>query len=551
MTDWVLMLSVGPVQGFIQESRRLSDLWASSHLLSELVRVAARAAGGRTVYPADLGLAALPNKVVCVVENPQRAAEQARHAVQGRWEQSCRQALSRLGDVDEQFRAIWDRQIGDFVEYQWAAVRGPDYATAFAQAASALQARKRTRLFVQRREAGPKDSLTGTREALRTAHTTAHQYWAMQAGRQRAAGRLKPGELLDAIGSVKRFALDQTFPSVSTVATASFLARAERARSLPRLTQLLDQAGVCRVDTGCSGFPYDGEFLYPETYQPERLRENYGIAPQPEALPILDDLYGEVGARPNPYYAVAFMDGDAMGDRLAECLSEDEHAELSRRLGWHAIQSRDHLRRSGATPVYVGGDDLLVLLPAAGCLGELQAVARNFTHVFSDWPHSAGKFTASAGVAIVHHRSPLDAALATARAAQRDAKRLPGKNSLVVRIMKRSGDALAVSTRWGAGLDTLNRLIEMLNGGRLSTRMCYELSSEARLDLNLQTSASLLRRLLTRHAAPGHEPEARAIHGQLLTWAEDLAGLSGSGGIEALSRWALAAVFLSEGRSLE
>ncbi len=50
----LLDISIGPVQGFVAQSRRTRDLWGSSYLLSFLSAHAmrgARKAGGRIVRP--------------------------------------------------------------------------------------------------------------------------------------------------------------------------------------------------------------------------------------------------------------------------------------------------------------------------------------------------------------------------------------------------------------------------------------------------------------------------------------------------------------------
>ena len=41
MNQFVLMLSVGPVQGFISAARRSRDLWSGSWLLSEMAKASA------------------------------------------------------------------------------------------------------------------------------------------------------------------------------------------------------------------------------------------------------------------------------------------------------------------------------------------------------------------------------------------------------------------------------------------------------------------------------------------------------------------------------
>jgi CRISPR-associated protein Cmr2 len=42
MTDYLLALSIGPVQNFIAAARRTRDLWFGSHVLSEISKAAAR-----------------------------------------------------------------------------------------------------------------------------------------------------------------------------------------------------------------------------------------------------------------------------------------------------------------------------------------------------------------------------------------------------------------------------------------------------------------------------------------------------------------------------
>lgn len=42
MTQYVLTLSIGPVQEFIASARRSRDLWSGSWLLSEMAKAAAK-----------------------------------------------------------------------------------------------------------------------------------------------------------------------------------------------------------------------------------------------------------------------------------------------------------------------------------------------------------------------------------------------------------------------------------------------------------------------------------------------------------------------------
>ena len=54
MTQYVLTLSIGPVQEFIASARRSRDLWSGSWLLSEMAKAAAKSlfeAGAQMVFP--------------------------------------------------------------------------------------------------------------------------------------------------------------------------------------------------------------------------------------------------------------------------------------------------------------------------------------------------------------------------------------------------------------------------------------------------------------------------------------------------------------------
>ena len=84
---WVLMLAIGPVQGFIAAARRTRDLWYGSTLLSAVATTAARrlqsSYGAELVFPAGLRspetgelsqVAAASNKVVALVHHADMAA---------------------------------------------------------------------------------------------------------------------------------------------------------------------------------------------------------------------------------------------------------------------------------------------------------------------------------------------------------------------------------------------------------------------------------------------------------------------------------------------
>ena len=141
-----LDVSVGPVQGFVAQSRRTRDLWGSSYLLSFLSAHAihgAREAGGRIVQPVihddplyrwvagdrtgdPPRVGSVPNHFVAEVDGDAAAAARAGvHALEAAWKQVCAAVWSRFLDhasaAGRGTDRIWQRQTRGFWEVTWSA----------------------------------------------------------------------------------------------------------------------------------------------------------------------------------------------------------------------------------------------------------------------------------------------------------------------------------------------------------------------------------------------------------------------------------------------
>ena len=141
-----LDFSIGPVQGFVAQSRRTRDLWGSSYLLSYLAAHAMRGAeeegctiiqplvGGDPLYCWVKGrregeaprIGTVPNHFVVEVEGGASVvAEAGIRALEAAWMRVCRAIWeSFVADACSQgsgTEAIWERQIGAFWEVTWTA----------------------------------------------------------------------------------------------------------------------------------------------------------------------------------------------------------------------------------------------------------------------------------------------------------------------------------------------------------------------------------------------------------------------------------------------
>ena len=176
------------------------------------------------------------------------------------------------------------------------------------------------------------------------------------------------------------------------------------------------------------------------------------------ARTTLRDLYEATGRRPATYYAIMVFDGDDMGRQVSACL-DSENPEEAHRAFSHTLTKFSHhvepiVRSHMGRVVYNGGDDVLALLPLSTALKAGQQLARQFEADVGG--------TASAGIAIVHHTYPLGAALEKARTAESIAKhQVAGKAAVCVTVVKRSGEASQMRSKWDDMRTVLPELITL------------------------------------------------------------------------------------------
>ncbi|MBI3300891.1 MAG: type III-B CRISPR-associated protein Cas10/Cmr2, partial [Deltaproteobacteria bacterium] len=187
MSGAVLIFTFSPVQSFIAEARRASDLYAGSQILVHLARAAAQAVGKRQstlIYPATLGND-VPNKLVAHVpwEEVTAIAEDAKAALLREWTRIADTAKSDLMRKDPLpdalWHDIWARQVSHLWEMYWAAasMENRSYKEAYEEASRTVDAAKHIRVFAAVEEEGMKDTLSGCRTALHTARQDAKAYW--------------------------------------------------------------------------------------------------------------------------------------------------------------------------------------------------------------------------------------------------------------------------------------------------------------------------------------------------------------------------------------
>lgn len=168
------------------------------------------------------------------------------------------------------------------------------------------------------------------------------------------------------------------------------------------------------------------------------------------------------------YVAVLAMDGDRMGERLSDFKTVAEHQDFSKELLDFAPKAEALIKDCQGVPIYLGGDDVLAVLPAGKAVACAEALAGLFTKEVGG--------TASAGVAIGHESVPMQELVNRAREAEHRAKEVYGRNALALAIHKRSGEIQWWGCKWGScGLRLFQQFLAC--GKDVAGRFPYKLAA--------------------------------------------------------------------------
>lgn len=380
-----------------------------------------------------------------------------------------------------------------------------------------------------------------------------------------------PGESLCAICTIKRlFNYRQvSFPSTAEIALMKLLQQLDNDRPGKGLL-----ANFRRQVEDLLSNPaeFDYQLLYPENLTPEYVRKYHlnallnqdnKIKPEisaahkkleryiKEKQKALSNVQNACLEQPVPlwklekYYALVMFDGDSMGDWLSgeklktSGLRLEFHQQLSRSLGEfaaHAVTtSFDGWHNNATKPVgqlvYTGGDDFLGFFPLADFLPVLDNLRQQFVQGVSQGlqpylSNSDARLTLSAGIVIAHYKMPLQEVLRQARAMEKLAKKVVGKNALALCVLKHSGETLQTVLKWDIGPDdkpephtipaVLQQIASAMARGDFSTSFIRKLLAEWQTLLdNRGQMPELENRLLLDSPEEEPDPIWPFLHSQL------------------------------------
>ena len=451
----------------------------------------------------------------------------------------------------------------------WRPNPGVLYPAIYELAERVLAAAKSVRPFTQMDERGWRDSLTGEAEWLTTdpdqlrlppgQHTDT--LWTKIA--QKRPAWAKKGEHLGALSAIKRL-WPTLFAEEAGQAVGRDFGRFVVSTHTMTLARQIDR-WVEHGGHTADGFAEAAELLERERVAlPARLvsrhRDNPALGDARTVLALAEQVQEtddqteaeglrkmvrdtlKQGARDKDdfrietYYGLLLMDGDRMGELLAQgggtTFRESFHPSIREQLDKRA-GSNEKLKQYAKTPrppspgrhmaisgalndfalhvvphivqreylgrlIYGGGDDVLAMLPVAdllpavvrlrdawsgqSCFGEHDEadsqrrrlrLENGFALLDGNLLRLMGdQATASAGLVVAHHQAPLARVLRELRAAEKAAKEEGGRDALHIRVLKRAGGALALTLKWDE-LAVFRRLLVFLREPSVSRRAVY------------------------------------------------------------------------------
>ncbi|HEY8542812.1 MAG TPA: type III-B CRISPR-associated protein Cas10/Cmr2, partial [Pseudothermotoga sp.] len=237
----------------------------------------------------------------------------------------------------------------------------------------------------------------------------------------------------------------------------------------------------------------------------------------------------------NKYIAILMMDGDNMGkwvcgdnapfvekilhpkvrNRLSEIeinpqeykfVTPSYHKAISRTLGIFSCFVRHVVEEEyNGMLIYAGGDDVLAILPAdkvLECANKLRKMYSGIGHEELQIGNIKYEFknqmlfvngkpyttmmgenaSMSAGIAIIHHKSPLRTGIQLARNAEHYAKEKLGRNAFGMYIVRRSGQMEEIGSKWNINkMDVISKALEIDDKSEkfgLSNRSLYKFHLE-------------------------------------------------------------------------
>ena len=495
---YLFLFTVGPVHSFIEQARKLRDLYAGSRMLIDLtesgIKTVLSYGNARIIFPyfkADDKEVNFPNRFVAEIETEdiQAIGRAAEETVRERFIHMLPKSLKNSPD-----RAAYEKQLQDYLQIYWSAVEydGVHYKETYEELESLMGGIKNVRYFSQDKNAPGAEvkncSLCGMRLAVEDALID----------KQKKNYQLKKGEHLCALCAAKRQRQqveNGSFPSIATVSGYHWISKLKgKAGGEKRWAE------YCKLFDGY----FSDEYIYPENITLQAIKKE----PFSQKHKEIERANRELRALMKDtvplrkYYALVAFDGDSMGKWLSGTFFKEGtdffklQRNLSQALGDYARWVKGHLTRSDkpredqqpGVVIYAGGEDFLGMIPLEDLFSVLKVLREKFREMVNDRLQDSAvqELSFSAGVCIAHYKAPLDLVFEEAKKMESAAKDFrETKNAVAFSLMKRSGEIHQAILPWKDDeghylIDTLEAISQSFAANDFSDAFLRNLSAEMR-----------------------------------------------------------------------
>lgn len=443
----LFMFTIGPVKSFIDNSRKVRDLYAGSKMLSSLMAEAVNWLNNKNIkvlFPVELEKQEtpnMPNRLVAEFEDVTEAqlkktAEQLSACIQETFLTNCLAILEKTG-IDQKGLKMAEKQLFDFLEIYWCfedfesdfLEEEDAYRNTYQKLFKTIHDVKSVRRFGQTEEPwGRKCMLFPEYNAIfakgqKQGENSEYPYHVNRnyvydiSEKDSLQYAVKDNEALSAIALVKRmYSVNET----RIFSIRQMLLRSRVSEEQFQAAELIKKGNYQMDDIA--------NVVYELEHGNTQLEDTYSE----ETIYAANDLYKIIknDVKLSAYYALVKFDGDNMGNHFIE-RNKKEQQELSRTISQFAKVAPDILSRHGGLPIFAGGEDFLGFLPLDTLFACLQELYEKF--------HEITKLTFSVGIAIAHLMQPLKEVMAFVEEMESTAKNMDEKNAFAIGIIKRSG----------------------------------------------------------------------------------------------------------------
>lgn len=449
----LFLFTLTPVQSFIAQARKTQDLWAGSHMLSDLIGKVfdkINSESGQVIFPAQKS-DSLPNRILAEFDFQKTDQElkdigkRIADEVAIELYELTKKALAKIkkegGDVSKIEKAF-EAQLKNYFSTFWVFVPFEnDYQTTYDNADRLLGAVKNARTFTQYPEQGRKCSLSGEQNALvvyKSKNLPAFTYEIVKDENDKdniiprvavvSNPNISEGEGLSAISYIKRFYPfhqnkdKKEFDSTADIALLHTITKLKE-KQKEGSNLFLDCFAKCFNENNIDEI--DGQLFFEENFTKKYFeKQNINVnllEPAKEKLADIQRIAKKENLPFTKYYAILLFDADSMGKWLSGDFIEeskraeqlyDFHKHISGLLSEFAdyakkyvdgklteedkkknpeLKNEDLEIKKGRT-VYAGGDDYLGFINLHYLFEVLKHLREQFKEQVSDKISGSGKY---------------------------------------------------------------------------------------------------------------------------------------------------------------